>query len=228
MRIRGKFTKKGKVKFVGHLDTMRLFQRAIKVAGIPIAYSQGFNPHALVYFAMPLSVGISSVGEYIDIVTDQDVDVEATKIKLNEVLVNEIQILDMYEVVERAESLMSMVGAADYQITIPKDHVEATFEEYFNEQLAKEELLVEKKSKKKFIEVDVKPLVMGYSLEATENNYIINLKLFAGSKQNLSPDLLLKAVLGAKVEEIPYSVERIELYTEKDDQFVPIYTCERA
>lgn len=228
MRIRGKFTKQGKVKFVGHLDTMRLFQRAIKVAGIPIAYSQGFNPHALVYFAMPLSVGVSSVGEYIDIVTDQDVDIEETKARLNEVLVNEIQILDMYEVAERAESLMSMVGAADYQITMPKDSVEGDFEKYFDDQLAKDELLVQKKSKKKFIEVDVKPLVMNYSIEITENDYIINLNLYAGSKQNLSPELLLKAILGAKLEEIPYCIERIELYTEKDDQFTPIYTCERA
>ncbi|MEG1829555.1 MAG: TIGR03936 family radical SAM-associated protein [Cellulosilyticaceae bacterium] len=228
MRIRGKFTKQGKVKFVGHLDTMRLFQRAIKVARIPIAYSQGFNPHALVYFAMPLSVGVSSIGEYIDIVTDQDVDIEETKARLNEVLVNEIQILDMYEVAERAESLMSMVGAADYQITIPKDSVESDFEKYFDDQLAKDGLLVQKKSKKKFIEVDVKPLVMNYSIEITENDYIINLNLYAGSKQNLSPELLLKAVLGAKLEEIPYCIERIELYAEKDDQFTPIYTCERV
>ena len=53
MRTRLKFTKQGYVKFVGHLDTIRMFQRAIRVARLPISYSQGFNPHAKVFFALP-------------------------------------------------------------------------------------------------------------------------------------------------------------------------------
>lgn len=227
MRIRGKFTKEGKVKFVGHLDTVRLFQRAIKVAGIPIAYSQGFNPHALVYFAMPLSVGVSSKGEYIEIITSQDIDIETTKDKLNKVLVNEIQILELYEVTNPSDSLMSMVEGAAYQIKISKEAVENNFIELFMEKINAEEILVEKKGKKKFKQIDIKPLILEYEICENKTMYEIELKLFAGSKQNLNPELLLKAILGEKIQEIPYDIERKELYTMQDEKLVPICDCER-
>ena len=64
---RVKFTKGEEVKFIGHLDIMRLFQRAIKRAKLPVAYSQGFNPHQLLSFASPLTLGATSEGEYGDI-----------------------------------------------------------------------------------------------------------------------------------------------------------------
>lgn len=227
MRIRGKFTKQGKVKFVGHLDTVRLFQRAIKVAGIPIAYSQGFNPHALVYFAMPLSVGVSSQGEYIDIVTSQDVDVEEMQATLNKVLIDEIQITEMYQVADNVEALMSMVAAATYQITLPKNSVGQEFEETFKQVLEGEEILIVKKGKKGYKEVDIKPLVLNYEFVSEEENYVINLKVYAGSKQNLSPELLLKAVLKEQVDQVPYSIERIELFADRDNQLVPFCECER-
>ncbi|NLI89868.1 MAG: DUF2344 domain-containing protein, partial [Epulopiscium sp.] len=60
MKIRIKFSKVGKVKFIGHLDLLRLFQKIIKSSRLPIAYSKGFNPHPLIYFAQALSVGITS------------------------------------------------------------------------------------------------------------------------------------------------------------------------
>ncbi|MGL6173997.1 MAG: TIGR03936 family radical SAM-associated protein [Cellulosilyticaceae bacterium] len=227
MRIRGKFTKEGKVKFVGHLDTVRLFQRAIKVAGIPIAYSQGFNPHALVYFAMPLSVGVSSTGEYIEIITSQDVDIEATKNRLNEVLVNEIQILDLYEVSSQSDSLMSMVEGAAYEVTIPRQAVELNFIEIFKQKINAEEILIEKKGKKKVNQVDIKPLIIAHDICENEVNYQIKLELFAGSKQNLNPELLLKAILEEKIQEIPYTIERKELYTMQNEKLVPICDCEK-
>ena len=68
MKIRIKFAKTGVMKFVGHLDVMRYFQKAIRRAELPIAYSEGFSPHMLLSFASPLGVGISSTGEYFDMV----------------------------------------------------------------------------------------------------------------------------------------------------------------
>ena len=67
MKIRIKFAKRGSLKFVGHLDTMRYFQKLIRRAGIDIAYSEGFNPHQKLSFAQPLGVGMLSEGEYVDI-----------------------------------------------------------------------------------------------------------------------------------------------------------------
>ena len=72
MKIRIKFAKTGVMKFVGHLDVMRYFQKAIRRAELPIAYSEGFSPHMLLSFASPLGVGISSPGEYFDMVLAED------------------------------------------------------------------------------------------------------------------------------------------------------------
>ena len=67
MIFRIRFAKYGVVKFIGHLDTMRYFQKAVRRSELPIKYSQGFNPHQLMVFAQPLGVGITSDGEYMDI-----------------------------------------------------------------------------------------------------------------------------------------------------------------
>ena len=67
MKIRIKFRKFGVMKFIGHLDMMRYFQKAIRRAGIDICYSGGFSPHMIMSFASPLGVGLTSDGEYLDI-----------------------------------------------------------------------------------------------------------------------------------------------------------------
>ena len=79
MKYRIKFTKVGKVRFVGHLDLLKLFQRAIKRAGIPVAYSNGFNPHQLIGFAIPLPLGMASVGEYVDVELKEEVSEDIIK-----------------------------------------------------------------------------------------------------------------------------------------------------
>ena len=67
MKIRIKFRKYGTMKFIGHLDVMRYFQKAIRRAEVNIRYSEGFSPHQIMSFAAPLGVGITSKGEYVDI-----------------------------------------------------------------------------------------------------------------------------------------------------------------
>ena len=67
LKARIKFCKYGSMKYIGHLDIMRYFQKAIRRSGLPIKYSEGFNPHQIMSFAAPLGVGITSDGEYMDI-----------------------------------------------------------------------------------------------------------------------------------------------------------------
>ncbi|MDE7479073.1 MAG: TIGR03936 family radical SAM-associated protein, partial [Lachnospiraceae bacterium] len=67
MKLRVKFSKHGVLRFIGHLDVMRYFQKAIRRAGIDIAYSTGFSPHQIMSFASPLGIGLESNGEYMDI-----------------------------------------------------------------------------------------------------------------------------------------------------------------
>lgn len=224
MRIRFKFTKEGYVKFVGHLDTVRLFQRAIKVARLPIAYSQGFNPHAKVYFAMPLSVGVSSTGEYMDMITDKDIDSKDAMETLNKILPEGIKILDAKVVKEGVATLMSLVTTADYRIEFGKNQLTPEEIEGAQTKLKADTLIVMKKGKKKTKEVDIKPLIKSVLIEMQEEAYVFTAKVAAGSMENLSIDLLLKSILDKDLSETVYSVKRLELYTTDEEKEVPL--CE--
>lgn len=222
MRIRCKFTKLGYVKFVGHLDTVRMFQRAIRVARIPIAYSQGFNPHAKVYFAMPLSVGVGSTGEYIDIITSEDVNVQKVKEDLNSILPEGISILEASAIEEGTPSLMSLVTTADYKIVFEKDQLTEEDIAGAKEKISGESLVVLKKGKKKTSEVDIKPLIKDFKLEINEGAVSVCTKVAAGSGSNLSVDLLLKSIFEKDVDALEYSVERLELYAGEDKDLLPL------
>ena len=227
MKTRFKFTKEGYVKFVGHLDTVRLFQRAIKVAQIPIAYSQGFNPHALVYFAMPLAVGVSSEAEYMDIVTSVDQNPEEMMTKLNAVLPEGITLTKAFTLPDQGPSLMSLVQVADYEINLPQA-ITQTAVEACQEALTKEELLVTKKTKKGMKEVDIKPLLRRITFEKSDEGYTVHLQVAAGSTENLNPELLLKALSNGESDTWDYAIRRKELYTEVNHQITAIDCYEGA
>ena len=84
MRYVIKFTKGDNIKFIGHLDLMRTIQRIIKRSGLPVEYSKGFNPHMSLSIAQPLSVGVYSDGEYLDLVLTEELSCEDVINKLND------------------------------------------------------------------------------------------------------------------------------------------------
>ena len=84
MKIRIKFAKEGAMKFIGHLDIMRYFQRAIRRAGIDVAYSEGFSPHMIMSFANPLGVGLTSEAEYFDLVIRSEYSSQELISRLND------------------------------------------------------------------------------------------------------------------------------------------------
>ncbi len=93
MKVRVKFSKYGPVKFIGHLDIMHYFQKAVRRAGIDVAYSEGFSPHQIMSFAAPLSVGHTSEGEYFDMEVNSFTKEEDMLQKLNQVMVEGIDVL---------------------------------------------------------------------------------------------------------------------------------------
>lgn len=223
MKVRVKFSKKGNIRYVGHLDTMRLFQRAIKVAALPVSYSQGYSPHSLVYFALPLAVGVSSEGEYMEIIMDKHISPAEIKARLQKVLVAGIELLEVYEVEEKSASLMSMVQGADYLLKLCCiNHPEITDQTLNQKVLESDELVVLKKGKKGIAPVDIKPLVLKANFAQEGVQIIISLQVYAGSSKNLNPELFAKALLG----KVPYNLEviRKELYTEGGEGLVPIDT----
>ena len=93
MKIRIRFAKEGVMKFIGHLDMMRYFQKAFRRSGVDIEYSQGFSPHQLISFASPLGVGLTSTGEYMDIFVHSSESSKAMIDKINKEMAEGVKIL---------------------------------------------------------------------------------------------------------------------------------------
>ena len=116
LKVRIKFRKQGNMKFIGHLDIMRYFQKVMRRADVDIRYSEGFSPHQIMSFAAPLGVGITSKGEYVDI---EVLDTENSKKmidRLNAVMSEGFEILEYKLLPDDAANAMSIVAAADYSL----------------------------------------------------------------------------------------------------------------
>ena len=117
MKIRIKFKKWGCMKFIGHLDMMRFFQKAIRRANIDIKYSEGYSAHQIMSFAAPLGVGITSDGEYFDIEVLSTESSKKSLDALNAQMVDGVEVTGYVELPEKAKTAMSIVAAADYYLS---------------------------------------------------------------------------------------------------------------
>ena len=218
MKIRVKFTKNDPVKYLGHLDIMRFFQKCFVRAKVRMLYTEGFNPHQKMSFALPLGVGITSRAEYLDAEIEDGADLLKIKNDLDLASGCGFDILDIRKVEENASSLMSAVRSASYEIKSTDGSVYVPKE--FMEQPS---IYVLKKTKKGSREINIKPLII--SLDAGES---LRLWLFAGSENNLNPELVLKAICRAKDVEYKredYEIERTGLYGPDKTDLIEYQTC---
>lgn len=222
LKIRMKFSKEGRIKFVGHLDLLRLFQRAAKSAQIPAAYSQGFNPHSLLYFAQALSVGITSEGEYIDIHLDRDVEPEWVKNQMNGVLPEGLKIQNVYILLEESKTCMALVDGSSYTIIVDKDSAGDDFIEQANKFYNQEEIPVTRISKKKAKTINIKEFIYKLTIGENEAKYIINVTLAAGSRKNLNAKLFMEAFIDYRKLDLVYRIHRTELFALQNDILVPL------
>ena len=118
MRIIARFEKGEAVRFVSHLDIQRTFQRAFRRANIPLAYSQGFNPHPLLSFATALSLGYTSEAEWFDVKLAQDMCSDAFRDAVNAVLPGGFRILEAAAAAEGLSALTALMAAASYTLSL--------------------------------------------------------------------------------------------------------------
>ena len=232
MNIRLKFTKGNEVKYISHLDLMRVFQRAIRRTGIPISYSIGFNPHQEISFGAPLSLGVTSDAEYVDFKLAEIMDAQEIKKRLNNSLPEGIRILEGVKLGDSPKSAMSVVTHARYRIrmnmeNVASDAVKKSIEAF----IAQEHIKVMKEQPKKGFElkeIDIKPMIVSMKLtESRETKYIIDCLLLCGSKGNLKPELLMvafKDFTGYNIGGI--KINREEVYAEKNGRLVDLIEYE--
>lgn len=217
IKLRVKFSKHGLMKYIGHLDGMRYFQKVIRRTGLDIAYSSGFSPHQIMSFAQPLGVGVESDGEYMDIeVRSAGSSGELIEL-LNSSQAEGMRIVDIVRLPEKSGNAMATVAMADYMISFregrePEFDLQTTIEK-FN---SIKELIIEKKTKKGSRQLNLKEFV--YKLELRDENRIF-MKLCAGSGTNIKPGLLVSELYRingiSEFDENDIYITRLELYDEK-------------
>ena len=214
MRVRIKFSKHGVVKFIGHLDIMRYFQKAIRRAGIDVTYSSGFSPHQIMSFAAPLGVGHYSNGEYLDIEVNSHNGRRDMIDRLNQSMVPGIVIENIVALGEKAGNAMASVAAAGYTLEWKEGYeVPSNLEGAVSGFYAQDSIMVTKQTKKSTLELDLKPGI--YEMKAAKDS--IYILVDASSSGNIKPTLLLEAFysfVGKEFDPLAIQITREETYTD--------------
>ena len=226
MKARIKFRKYGVMKFIGHLDVMRFFQKVMRRADIPIAFSGGFSPHMIMSFANPLGVGVTSDGEYFDVELTEEIDMQAAVARMNETVVEGIEIVNMVPISDdKKQTGMSIVAAADYLSSLKNGEFPDDWKEKAKGFMSQSSISIVKKTKKSEKEVDIKPMI--YKFEVRDDS--VYMLVATGSVENLKPELVMQALcgyLGVDAESVSFVHHRLDVYanvgTEEEKKFVSL------
>ncbi len=213
-KYRLKFSKIGKIKYTGHLDLLKIFQRAIKRANLPISYSQGFNPHQIMSFAIPLPLGMESEAEYIDMQFDEDLDCDYIKQTLNENLPIGIEILNVTRLKEGQSSSASIVNFGKYEVILDNNIIIDDINNFLKEEQINIEKIGKKRGKtiKKIVNIKDDIVNIDY-IDANKIEILIS----TGSLKNLKPDVLIESFynfLNIPYKKYKINYKRVGLFDE--------------
>ena len=217
MKVRVKFRKFGPIRFIGHLDVMRFFQKCIRRAEIDVAYTTGFSPHQIMTFAAPLGVGLTSDGEYMDIECNSVTDSRDMIERFNRASVPGIEIVSVVLLPDHTGNAMASVAAASYTVGFRKGREpRADFAAILPRFLAKDRIPVMKKTKKGIREVDLREGIFRLSYTGES----LSMLLDASSGGNIKPVQVVEALLveeGEQLQENALLVTREDVYTRTEE-----------
>lgn len=243
MKARVKFSKTGSMRFIGHLDSMRYFQKAFRRAGIGVSLSQGFSPHQLMSFASPLGIGLSSDGEYLDIVLQEGEPIEDILERINRQMNEEIRVKSFVVLQEEAKASMAVLAACDYLVAVKpgKDSFlldSARRQEALARFRGREHIEILKKTKRSEKLVDIRENIYCITDDGEEFQRftggaarrcqltlgeefqsVLYCQLTAGSVTNIKPELVLEALCrqeGQAYDGLAYQIHRLEMYADRD------------
>lgn len=200
MRAMIRFGKQPRLRFISHLDLQRFFQRALNRTGLPIAWTQGFNPHPILSFGSALALGWTSEYEILDVKLSAPMGRRRTEDAMRAALPVDLPVLEVRMVDDRHPAPMAMVRASDYEITLSGETAAATLaaaEEF----LRRESVMAVRKTKSGEREVDIRPM----ALLLERKGDVLSARLMLTEKDTLKPDLLVRAlaeIAGAEVPEM--------------------------
>ena len=183
--VRLRFSKTGRLKYISHLDINRAMSRALKRAGIPLWYTEGFNPHSLGVESLCESVDLRIIGE----ITNKEI-----KDRLNSVLPEDLKIVDVYDDFRDNSEIVY----SDYVYKFEFADNDLALEKIKNV-LSSDEILALKKGKqgrkRVMKETNIKSFIDKYSISIRNDVIVLNIRLLAGPEKNLNPSLLFDTII---------------------------------
>ncbi len=223
MRMLGVFTKGERVRHIGHLDIQRAVQRGLRRSGLPVAYSNGFNPHILVTFASALSTGACGKREIMDVKMAEEVDEKEFMERMNRSMPPELGIISARKVDDRHPALMASLQAAEYEILIRDTAQAEKLIAAMGPMMEQERIPAIRKTKSGLKETDIRELI--YALHSEGKKVFATLALT--EKEACKPAMLmegLKRAAGiAEEENVRLLVTRtLLLGKDEEDRLIPL------
>ena len=197
--VRVWFEKRGAVRYISHLDLTRNMSRGIKLSGLPVWYTEGFNPRIYMTYAMPLSLGVCGERECMDIRLTEEFPLEVIAPRLNAHLPADLRALEATEPVDKFEEIQY----GDYEVFLESQNP-AALQAKLDALLCREAILVRKHTKKGDKDFDIKPDFADIQVQTQENGLLLQLRLPCSMSGSTNPALLLEALKQYEGEE-PYS-----------------------
>lgn len=213
------FDKTGEIKYISHLDLMRSFTRAIRRAKIPLWFTEGFNPRPYMQFALPLSLGMQSVCESVDIRVEGEISNAEILNRLKSVMPSGITVKSVTEPVFDPKKIA--FGEFDITFSLAKDAEK--LKRLIEETLRSDEIIVEKLGKKGrqkvMKEINLKEYISSSEVKIKNSDVICTLVLPAGCTTNINPSLFSDKILGISAEDLSVDIVRKRLITETGEDF---------
>ena len=216
MRALIRFGKQPRLRFISHLDLQRFFQRAVNRTGLPIAYSQGFNPHPVISFGSALALGWTSEYEVIDIKLSAPMGRKRTEDAVRAALPEDVPVLEVRMVDDRHAAPMALVKMSDYRVTLEGDGASAVIAQ-IPAFLARERVEAVKKTKSGEKVINARAMVIG--LEPTEVGF--DARLMLTERESMKPDVLIELLADMAGVELPRArIHRVALLGEDGEGYL--------
>ncbi len=216
--IRMFFEKKEPAIYVSHLDLMRCFERCIRRAGIPLWYTEGFNPRPFLTFALPLSLGITGLNESVDLRLVEDMPLAEVQERINACLPAGLQILSISEPVKKNTD----IAASVYDIELCSESVNAgDLAARLGDFLARDSIVITKLNKKKKpVESDIRPHIKAFSVNGGDDCVRLSITLSSGCTENCNPALVLDTFASCcAISDLEYSITRLDVLDKDGKSF---------
>ncbi len=210
-----RFKKQGFQKYISHRDMLRVFTRAMRRAGLPVALSQGFNPHLLISFSPPIELGVASEAEYLSLNLHTEMAVAEIIRTLNRTLPIGLELVEGMAIPTKVTNLMAWIESSRYLVTV--DHV-PNLDQILKSIEEATAIVRQRRSKRAVRDVDIRPWIHDLAI-CNDNTFLVQLQTGQNGNLKISQFMSLFALFGGS-SDVTWQATRLELYGRNNAELV--------